>query len=395
VIGLFIAGCREKWQSGVLLILSLCGNLGLLLVFKYGAFFLSIIGIRTTLALSLPIGISFYTFQTMSYTIDLYKGAIKPQRDPVAFLSYVSMFPQLVAGPIVRYADVEDNLTQRRVSLTGFSSGITRFAAGLAKKIILANHAGKIATRLLSAASSELTVAGVWLGAVMFMFQIYFDFSSYSDMAIGLGKMIGFDFKENFDHPYTAKSVTEFWRRWHISLSSFFRDYIYIPLGGNRKNQMFNLLVVWFITGLWHGASVNFILWGLYYCVILIIEKFALKKVLQKIPVFLARIYSLLIVLIGWLIFYYTDLSALITAGATFFGFSGRFIDHNTVGKLLANLWILPVFAVFSTRLPLTLFERLKARFPVAEPIINSILLCISFALLVGQSFNPFLYFRF
>jgi alginate O-acetyltransferase complex protein AlgI len=240
-----------------------------------------------------------------------------------------------------------------------------------------------------------MSTAGIWLGAVMFMFQIYFDFSGYSDMAIGLGKMIGFDFKENFDHPYTAKSVTDFWRRWHISLSSFFRDYIYIPMGGNRRYNIRNLLVVWFITGLWHGASINFIIWGMYYCVILIIEKYLLRKVLQKVPVFLARIYSLLIILFGWLIFYYTDLSTLFAACATFFGFAEAHIDHIAIVAILANIWILPIFAIFSTKIPAVLFEKLKSRFPAVEPIYNAALMCLGFALSVGQSFNPFLYTKF
>ena len=395
VIGLFITGCKEKWKARMLLGLSLCGNLGLLFVFKYGAFALSLFGVNVTFAASLPIGISFYTFQTMSYTIDLYRGHVKPQKDPVAFLSYVSMFPQLVAGPIVRYADVEERLLKRRITFQGFSDGITRFAAGLGKKIILANHAGKIAAELLGASPNDMTTAGIWLGAVMFAFQIYFDFSGYSDMAIGLGKMIGFDFKENFNHPYISKSVTEFWRRWHISLSSFFRDYIYIPLGGNRRHPIRNILVVWFVTGLWHGASVNFILWGMYYCAALILEKYLLKDILQKAPAAAARVYSMLIVLFGWLVFYYTDLSALTAAISSFFGFAGSLIDHRTEVLFFANLWIIPVFALFSTNNPQKLFKWLKSRFPAIEPVYNIALLGVSFVLLVGQSFNPFLYFRF
>ena len=395
VIGLFFPRCSKKWQEKMLLTLSMCGNLGLLFVFKYGSFFLSFFGVHVTFAASLPIGISFYTFQTMSYTIDLYRGHIKPQKDPVAFLSYVSMFPQLVAGPIIRYADVEEKLHKRAATWEGFSSGVTRFAAGLGKKIIFANHAGKIAAELLDVSPDTMSTAGIWLGIVMFAFQIYFDFSGYSDMAIGLGKMIGFDFKENFEHPYIAKSVTDFWRRWHISLSSFFRDYIYIPLGGNRRHTILNLLIVWFITGLWHGASVNFVLWGLFYCAVLILEKYVLKDILQKVPVIFTRIYSMLIVLFGWLIFYYTDLPTLASAMAGFFGFASAPADHRVTVLFLANLWILPVFALFSTEIPVRVFTLLKNRVPVIEPIYNAALLCLSFALLVGQSFNPFLYFRF
>ena len=395
VIGLHITRYRGKWQSKVLLLLSMCGNLGLLVLFKYGAFFLSIVNISTTFAATLPIGISFYTFQTMSYTLDLYKGGVKPQRDPIAFMSYVAMFPQLVAGPIVRYADVEDRLTSRRVTAAGFSAGITRFAAGLAKKVLLANHAGSVAAELLGVNAANASVTGVWLGTLMFMFQIYFDFSGYSDMAIGLGKMIGFDFKENFDHPYTSKSITEFWRRWHISLGSFFRDYLYIPLGGNRKRVLFNLLFVWFLTGLWHGASFNFIIWGMYFGVILIIEKYLLQGILQKIPVVFARLYSLLIILFGWLIFYFTDLGILAVFAARFWGFSGYFTDHRTTELFLANLWILPVLMLFSTKIPLRFTRRLRDILPCSEYIINAGLLAVSFALIIGQSFNPFLYFRF
>ena len=395
VLGLFFPRCTEKWHKKILLALSLCGNLGLLFIFKYGAFFLSFFGLHVTLAASLPIGISFYTFQTMSYTIDLYKGQTKPQKDPVAFLSYVSMFPQLVAGPIIRYTEVEERLTSRTVTLEGLSGGVTRFAAGLGKKIIFANHAGKIATELLDISPGEMSTAGIWLGITMFAFQIYFDFSGYSDMAIGLGKMIGFDFKENFEHPYTARSVTDFWRRWHISLGSFFRDYIYIPLGGNKRHTLLNLLIVWFVTGLWHGASVNFVLWGLYYCAALILEKYVLKDILTKAPSIVARAYSMLIVLFGWLIFYYTDLQALVSAMSGFFGFAAAPADRRITALFLGNLWILPVFALFSTEIPVRIFDKLKSRVPVIEPVFNAAILCLSCALLVGQSFNPFLYFRF
>ena len=394
-IGLFITKHRGKWQSKALLGLSLCGNLGLLILMKYMSFFLSLAGLSVTFAPTLPIGISFYTFQTMSYTLDLYRGEVKPQRDPIAFLSYVAMFPQLVAGPIIRYADIEERLTSRRMTVSGFSDGVTRFAAGLGKKVIFANHAGKIATELLGAGAASASTAGVWLGVVMFAFQIYFDFSGYSDMAIGLGKMIGFDFKENFDHPYVSKSITEFWRRWHISLGAFFRDYIYIPLGGNRRRAVFNMLIVWLLTGLWHGASVNFVLWGLYYGGVLLVEKYVLRSILEKIPAFLSHIYSLLIILFGWLIFYFTDLGELFAFAARFWGAGGNMTDHRTTELFLANLWILPVFALFSTKIPGIAARRLKSIFPATEHMINLALMCVSFALLIGQSFNPFLYFRF
>ena len=395
LIGLFITRYNGQWQSKALLFLSMCGNLGLLLLFKYGAFLLSLANISVAFAPTLPIGISFYTFQTMSYTIDLYRGDVKPQRDPIAFLSYVAMFPQLVAGPIVRYADIGERLTARQVSVKSFSDGVSRFAAGLGKKVLLANHAGKIAAELLSVNAVNASTAGVWLGTLMFMFQIYFDFSGYSDMAIGLGKMIGFDFKENFDRPYTSRSVTEFWRKWHISLSSFFRDYVYIPMGGNRKRAVFNLLFVWFLTGFWHGASINFIIWGLYYGVILLIEKYALRGLLQKIPAFVSHLYCLFIVLFGWLIFYFTDLGQLAEFAARFWGVAKYHTDHRTTELFLANLWILPILAVFSTKLPALLAEHLRKLLPVTEQLITFTLLCVSFAVLIGQSFNPFIYFRF
>jgi len=331
----------------------------------------------------------------MSYTLDLYKGEVKPQRDPIVFLSYVAMFPQLVAGPIVRYADVEERLSSRRITAKQFGDGVTRFAAGLGKKVIFANHAGKIAIELLGVNAANASTTGVWLGALMFMFQIYFDFSGYSDMAIGLGKMIGFDFKENFEHPYTSKSVTEFWRRWHISLGSFFRDYVYIPMGGNRKRAPLNIMVVWFLTGFWHGASVNFILWGMYFGIFLLVEKYVLRTFLQKIPALFSRLYCLIIVLFGWVIFYFTDLVELTAFSARFWGSARYFTDYRTTELFMANLWVLPVFALFSTKIPKLIVERLKAVVPVSETVVNFALLCVSFALLIGQSFNPFLYFRF
>jgi len=403
VIGRLITRCKKKWQAKALLILSLCSNIGMLCIFKYSAFLLGIFGIEATFTVSLPIGISFYTFQAMSYMVDLYKGIVKEHHDPIRFMTYISMFPQIGAGPIVRYVDIRDRLAERKVTLAGFSEGVTRFAAGLGKKIIFANHAGKVAAALLGVSPDAMTTAGIWLGAIMFMFQIYFDFSGYSDMAIGIGKMIGFDFKENFDHPYTAKSITDFWRRWHISLSAWFRDYVYLPLSSSLVKRKWKMgpiyitttLVVWFLTGLWHGASINYILWGIYFCIVLIIERFVLRGVLSKIPVIVARCYSLLIVLIGWLIFYYTDLTALTAAGATLFGLAGSLTNHNTNSLFFANLWILPVFALFCTKIPSALFQRLIKRIPAVEPVYNAALLCVSFALLIGQSFSPFLYFRF
>jgi alginate O-acetyltransferase complex protein AlgI len=382
------------------LIISLTINLSLLGTFKYLDFFLENLGLLMRYSpalpgLALPIGISFYTFQTMSYIIDVYKGKVAVQRSYAEFLLFVSLFPQLVAGPILRYSEMEKQLRSRPFTWENCAEGITRFCCGLAKKVLLANTAGEIANGLLDGRLDTLPAADAWLGMLMFAAQIYYDFSGYSDMAIGLGKMIGFDFKENFNYPYTAKSVTDFWRRWHMSLSLFFRDYIYIPMGGNRRFPIRNLIVVWFVTGLWHGASFNFIFWGLYYCVALIIEKYLLKDVLARVPVVLARFYSLLIVLFGWLIFYYTDLAVLGTAAAAFFGFAETFVDYQTTVLFFSNIWILPILALFSTTIPQKLFEKLRVRLPVIEPVFTAIVLCFSVALLVGQSFNPFLYFRF
>ena len=393
LIGLFMEKYQGKWQSKVLLVISMCCSLGLLVIFKYSEFLLGLVGVHIAFAPALPIGISFYTFQTMSYSIDVYRGRVKAQRSPLAFLTYVAMFPPLVAGPIIRYADVEKMLTKRETSLAGISEGISRFVMGLGKKVVFANHAGVVANELLG--TGNASTLAVWLGSVMFMFQIYFDFSGYSDMAIGLGKIIGFDFKENFNYPYTAKSITDFWRRWHISLGVFFRDYLYIPLGGNRKRAVFNIMFVWMVTGLWHGASVNFILWGLYFGVVLLVEKYMLRSLLAKIPAFFSHVYCLFIVLFGWLIFYFTDLGQLSTFSARFFGAGGFFTDYRTMELLLANLWILPILAIFSTQAPLQILQHVKAKIPVSETVFNISLLSVSFVLLIGQTFNPFIYFRF
>ena len=393
LLGLFMEKYQGRWQATVLLVISMCGSLGLLILFKYSEFFLGLVGIYVSFAPALPIGISFYTFQTMSYSIDVYKGNVKAQRSPIAFLTYVAMFPPLVAGPIVRYADIERMLTTRTTSWDKASQGVSRFIMGLGKKVIFANHAGLVANEMLGAYNPS--TLGVWLGAVMFMFQIYFDFSGYSDMAIGLGKIIGFDFRENFNYPYISKSITDFWRRWHISLGTFFREYLYIPLGGNRKRPIFNIMVVWMVTGLWHGASLNFILWGMYFGVLLIIEKYALRKLLAKLPGVFAHGYCLFVVLFGWLIFYFTDFALLGLYAQRFFGIGGALTDYQAVDLLLANMWILPIFAIFSTQVPIKLLQRIRAKLPVSEVAFNATALTISFALLIGQTFSPFIYFRF
>ena len=386
-----------KWQAKAALLSSLILNLGLLCVFKYSGFFIENLNALTGLTLdvpliSLPLGISFYTFQTLSYTIDMYRGEVRCQKSFTAFMAYVSMFPQLVAGPIVRYADIENDLYERKPTVADFSAGISRFAVGLGKKVLLANAAGR-AVDTLFFGNIRFTVLGSWLGVVFFAFQIYFDFSGYSDMAIGLGRMIGFKFKENFDYPYTAATITDFWRRWHISLSTFFRDYVYIPLGGNRKRQVPNLLIVWFLTGLWHGASWNFILWGLYYALLLIIEKLFVNRIKGRARA-LCRIYTLPAVLVGWAMFYFTDTSQLLGWFNAAFG-GAPVYDFRVQSVFFTNIFLLAVLIIASTKLPARLAERVIRKLPALEPLGNTAIMMLSFIMLVGQTYNPFLYFRF
>ncbi len=377
-------------------------NLGLLAVFKYSSFIVENLNMILPFKLnvskfSLPIGISFYTFQTLSYTIDMYKGKARVQRSFLRFMTYVSMFPQLVAGPIVRYTDIAEQLRRRTVTFEDFSAGAKRFTAGLCKKVILANNAGSTAQMLLS--TSVPTTASSWLGIIMYTFQIYFDFSGYSDMAIGMGRMLGFTFAENFDYPYIAKNITDFWRRWHISLSSFFRDYVYIPLGGNRFKPVRNLLVVWLLTGLWHGASWNFIIWGGFYGILLLIEKYPLKKIVNKIPSPLCYIYTMLPVTFAWGIFYFTDINELADFLRHAFGYGCDLYDLTTVSALFSNLWLIVLCIIASTPIPKVIFNHLCKKYSpfgaIAEPLAVIIGFGLSFTLLVGQTYNPFLYFRF
>ena len=382
------------------LISSLVINLGLLCLFKYSSFLTENINALLHVSIpapkvTLPIGISFYTFQTLSYTIDMYRGKVRVQKSFLNFLTYVSMFPQLVAGPIVRYATIGGQLSDRRVTSDGFSYGVTRFTAGLCKKVILANNAGSVASMLLD--STRLTVMSAWLGIIMYAFQIYFDFSGYSDMAIGMGKMLGFDFDENFRHPYISRSITEFWRRWHISLGSFFRDYVYIPLGGNRYRAAMNILIVWLLTGLWHGASWNFVLWGLFYA--LLMEKFLFRGKMRNMPPPFCHIYTLFFVVLGWALFYFTDINALWLFLKSAFGAGGALYDLTAVSALCTNLWLIILCAVASTPIPSIIYNHLCKRSgvfaSVSQPILVMAGLGICFILLVGQTYNPFLYFRF
>ena len=379
-------------------------NLGLLGFFKYWDFFaanLSLIpGISIpALGLPLPIGISFFTFQTMSYTIDVYRQDAPAQRNIVSFGAYVTMFPQLVAGPIVRYRDVAAELNRRTNSMAEFAAGARRFTVGLAKKVLLANSIGTLWDAELAAQSAgTLTVFGGWLGIAAYGFQIYFDFSGYSDMAIGMGQMLGFHFPENFDYPYTAASVTEFWRRWHISLTTWFREYLYIPLGGSRKGNwrtVRNIFIVWFCTGFWHGASWNFILWGLHFFVWLMLEKYLLKGLIAKLPVWLRHVYTLIVVFAGWGVFAMEDLSV---CGQYFrICFGGGALWSDTDGYYLMSYGLtLAILAVGSTHLVKNTWNRLPERArDVLGPVLMLAGLVVCTAYLVDGSYNPFLYFRF
>ena len=402
VCGQVIDKHREDSGKKIALAVSLIVNLGLLSTFKYSGFIVDnlnrLFGTGFLVPrFNLPLGISFYTFQTLSYTIDMYRDKVKVQRSFLNFMCYVTMFPQLVAGPIVRYSEIESEMSDRKVSAERFSAGVTRFAAGLAKKTLLANPAGAAAALLLADAG-KLTTASAWLGIVLYAFQIYFDFSGYSDMAVGIGKMIGFSFPENFNYPYEARTITDFWRRWHMTLGSFFRDYVYIPLGGNRRMQVRNIAIVWFLTGLWHGASWNFILWGVYYGAFLLLEKFVLRRVFERIPSVITHIYTLIVVLIGWGLFYFTDLSELGVFVKALFHVGVPLYSFLPGSIFISNIWLVFVLIAASTSLPKKAFLRLSGRFPklrLSEPVFASLCIVVSFLMLLGQTYNPFLYFRF
>ena len=386
-------------------------TLSFLAVFKYLGFFNQnlnqIFGAELpTQIFNLPIGISFYTFQAITYVVDVYRGKAQVQRSYANLLLYVALFPQLIAGPIVRYTDIAAQLENREMTLPGFSKGITRFVTGLGKKVLLDNIAGQIATSLIGGDLSKASVLGAWLGIFAYTFQIYFDFSGYSDMAIGLGHMFGFTYVENFNYPYISKSITEFWRRWHISLSTFFRDYVYIPLGGNRRHQLRNMFIVWALTGLWHGASWNFVLWGLYYFVFLAIEKLFLGKFLEKLPAVVGHAYALFIIVVGWVFFYFDDVSRLGQMLKLMFGFSGQAGVLPTDTVLLKNHLVFFLVAIIAcipvSKLVKALLIRFSRKGSVQESLAGAAgilydvaLLFFSTAALVGASYNPFLYFRF
>ena len=421
-----IESAQSEKKKKLYLISTCIVNLGLIGIFKYTGFIVSNIEAISGLEINvgnipLPIGISFYTFQLLSYVVDVYRKDVPAQKNFSKLLLYASLFYQCIAGPIVRYSDVHREINQRKTNITEVSKGITRFTIGLAKKAVIANTCGALSDQLLvsdalmssspATAFTEIlsqSVVGLWFGMIFYMLQIYLDFSAYSDMAIGMGLMTGFHFKENFDYPYTAKSVTEFWRKWHISLSSFFRDYVYIPLGGNRKGTFKtyrNLFIVWFLTGLWHGASWNFILWGLFFFLFLVIEKTVLLKILNKIPSFFSHAYLLIIVFFGWVLFRFTDFTYIPVVVKGLFGLNGNaFINFETKTLLISNI-IFIVMAIFSvTPVVNNISKALEkcgkgtppARVYNALNIICPILLLFVATLsLVGDSYNPFLYFQF
>lgn len=396
---------RQK-RMKLLLVLSVVIDIGLLSVFKYTDFIITnvnaIFGANFDLLnIALPIGISFYTFQAMSYTIDVYRDDVRVQKNLIDFGMYITMFPQLIAGPIVRYADVQDQLADRSVTTADFSEGVMRFVVGLGKKVLLANQMGAVWSDIY-ALGGDVSALMAWTGAIAYTFQIYFDFSGYSDMAIGLGRMFGFKFPENFRYPYQSVSITDFWRRWHITLSTWFKEYLYIPLGGNRRGlarQALNLLIVWSLTGFWHGAGWNFVMWGLYYFVILFIEKLFLLKALNKLPKFFRHVYALVLIIIGWVIFASDDVSVLLPYLGSMFGANGA-IGGMDVYTLLTKAVLLIICCIASTELPKKLFLSAagamneKAAFTL-KSVLMIALLALSMILLIGDSYNPFLYFRF
>lgn len=391
-------------KKKLFLILTCVLDIGILAVFKYTGMITETLNMLPflnipELQISLPIGISFYTFQTMSYVIDIYRDDAPVSKNFINFGTYVALFPQLIAGPIVRYRDVAEQLVNRRETLEMFTRGVKLFMVGLAKKVIIANTMGTLTTNIF-ATTDENGVVGTWVGMIAYTFQIYFDFSGYSDMACGLGNMMGFEFLKNFNYPYIAKSITDFWRRWHISLSTWFKEYVYIPLGGNRKGvkrQILNLLIVWGLTGLWHGAAYNFVLWGLYYGLLLILEKFVLKKFLDRLPSFVQHIYTLFIIIIGWGLFYFTDVGQLGEFMVDLFNFGNGICGNQAFNLIMSNLPMLIIAAVASTPLATTLYTRFEhTRFMwIPETLYCMGVLAVSTASLVNQSYNPFLYFRF
>ncbi|MCM1989814.1 MBOAT family O-acyltransferase [Oceanirhabdus seepicola] len=401
----------NKKLKKTFLLSSIIINIGLLSFFKYSDFIIfNINNIFDTsfklLNLPLPIGISFYTFQTMSYTIDVYRGEAPVQKNFISLAAYVTLFPQLIAGPIVRYQTIADQLNDRKETLDQIGTGIRRFIIGLGKKVLLANNIGYLWSEISTSTLTDIPVITAWLGIIAFGLQIYFDFSGYSDMAIGLGKIFGFDFCENFNYPYISKSISEFWRRWHMSLGTWFKDYVYIPLGGNRSGTfktIRNLIIVWFLTGLWHGASWNFVLWGIYFGFFIALERFLLKDILQTISPLLSHIYVLLILVIGWVLFYFEDMSQVVIYIKSMFALNNNsFMDNESVYYFFNNIIILIISILAATpifkKLHDYLMKRSKLNTLYENVVVNFncfLVMFLSTAYLVDASYNPFLYFRF
>lgn len=393
------------------LVVGAAASLAVLFYFKYAAFLVnsvtSLFGVSFSIpVLELPIGISFYTFQVLTYTVDVYRDKSPVQRDPFKLMLYVSCFPQLIAGPIVQYSDVAVMLDERESTLDGFTEGMKRFAVGLSKKVLLANVCGLIIEELPSAAgASGMSVLGAWYISVLYSLQLYFDFSGYSDMAIGMGRIFGFTYKENFNYPYISKSASEFWHRWHISLGSFFRDYVYIPLGGNRRSRArtaLNLAIVWALTGLWHGASWNFVIWGLYYGVLIILEKLVLADFREKLPGAAQHIAALFLIVVGWTVFYYTDMGCLGKHLGAMFGIGAAGLSDPVTMAVIRKYTVLPLIAAIASLpiLPqlkawLGKHEKLEGAADIVSLVCLTALMLLSMIFIVGQSYNPFIYFRF
>lgn len=399
---------NEERKAKIACISTVVINLALLGFYKYYGFLVENLNLILPFEipykqLALPIGISFYTFQAMSYVIDVYRKKVEAQHSFIIFGAYVSMFPQLIAGPIVRYSDVEKQLKSRTVSVEKFGYGVACFIQGLAKKVLLANAMGSVYETIAALGTTETTVLTAWIGCFAYTMQIYFDFGGYSDMAIGLGKMLGFEFIKNFDYPYIAKSITEFWSRWHISLSSWFKEYVYIPLGGNRVStpkRIRNIMIVWSLTGLWHGAAWNFIAWGIYYGILLLIEKYILGAVLEKLPSVIQHIYTMVIVMIGWMLFAAPGLGNAVSYIGLMFGFGGNGFANASTFYFLKSTLILGIIAVLScTPVVYRKFSRLlnaKDQYKqICAIVIYILLFLICVAYLVNATYNPFLYFRF
>ncbi len=406
IMGRLIDGAESGAAKKVWLVVAVIANIGVLCFYKYLGFFVTTLNDLFRLSLpvvkvSMPIGISFFTFQTMTYVIDVYRGDTPVQKSFSKLLLYVSLFPQLIAGPIVRYRDIEAQLDSRRVSAEGLNDGLFRFAVGLGKKVMIADACAQAISTLYGL--SDITILARWAGALFFTLQLYFDFSGYSDMAIGLGKMFGFEFRENFNFPLTSTSATDFWRRWHISLGSFFRDYVYIPLGGNRRGQWRNIIIVWFLTGLWHGASWNFVLWGMYYAVLLVVEKTFLLKLFNKLaaPIrfVVTHIYTIFVTVFGFAIFYFdTDLWK--NLGYLFGVGCKSFNDIFTTSVIVDNIVLLVVACLLSTPIVKAIVRPVRGDLSysfvrVIKTFVLIALIIVSTVMLVGNTFSPFLYYRF